>query len=121
MHELSIVEALIEQVQRELDRAGQTGGCVRELHLSIGRLSGVNVESIRFAFELLAPGSIVDGAELKVVEPAAECVCRQCDARTEIEGLVTQCPACGSDEVQITGGRDLTLDSIEVETAEHLP
>ena len=54
MHELSIVEALIDQVGRELDRAGQQGRVLR-LELSIGRLSGVNCESVRFAFGLLPP------------------------------------------------------------------
>jgi len=120
MHELSIVEALIEQVEREVKRAGQQGRVV-ELYLSVGRLSGVNVDSIRFAVELLAPGTAIEGAELHVTEPPAVCECRQCGAATEIEQLVTQCPACGSDQVQITGGRDLTLDSIELETAESPP
>ena len=53
MHELSIVEALIDQVGQELDRAGQQGRVLR-LELSIGRLSGVNPDSVRFAFGLLA-------------------------------------------------------------------
>ena len=39
MHELSIVEALIEQVQREVRRAGQKGRVTR-LELAIGTLSG---------------------------------------------------------------------------------
>ena len=120
MHELCIVEALIEQVEREVRRAGQPGRVV-ELHLSVGRLSGVNVDSIRFAVELLAPGTVIEGAELHVAQPPAVCRCAACEADTPIEGLVTHCPACGSDQVQITGGRDLTLDSIELATAESPP
>ena len=116
MHELSIVEALIEQVEREVRRVEQQGRVV-ELYLSVGRLSGVNPDSIRFAVELLAPGTVIEGAELHITEPPAVCQCRECDAATDIEQLVTQCPACGSGQIQITGGRDLTLNSIELETA----
>ena len=74
MHELSIVEALIDQVGQELDRAGQQGRVVR-LELSIGRLSGVHGESVRFAFGLLAPGTRVENADL-VIQSIGEAGCK---------------------------------------------
>ena len=114
MHELSIVEALIDQVGRELDRAGQQGRVLR-LELSIGRLSGVNCESVRFAFGLLAPGTPVEDAEIVIQEPKAVCHCHACNARTEIDDLVVQCPRCASSDITIEGGRELVLQSIEIE------
>jgi hydrogenase nickel incorporation protein HypA/HybF len=114
MHELSIIEALIDQVGRELDRAGPHGRVLR-LELSIGRLSGVNCESVRFAFGLLAPGTPVEDAEIVIQEPKAVCRCHGCNARTEIDDLVVQCPRCASSDVTIEGGRELVLQSIEVE------
>jgi hydrogenase nickel incorporation protein HypA/HybF len=114
MHELSIVEALIEQVDRELSRAGRQGRAVR-LELSVGRLSGVNPESLRFAFELLGPETCVAGAEIIIREPKAVCRCRSCNARVEIEDLVVHCPQCASADIAIEGGRDLMLQSIDVE------
>jgi len=114
MHELSIAEALIEQVGRELRRVGQPGPVVR-VELSVGRLSGVHVEALRFAFDLLSPGSLVDGAELVINEPRAKCCCQSCEAQTEIDELVFHCPRCQSDQITISGGRDLLLESIEVE------
>jgi hydrogenase nickel incorporation protein HypA/HybF len=113
MHELSIVEALIEQVQREVHRSGQQGP-VMGLELSIGRLSGVNAKSLRFAFDLLAPGTLVEGAHVRIAEPRAVCKCHACHCRVEIEDLVIECPSCGSGEISIEGGRDLMLQSIEV-------
>jgi hydrogenase nickel incorporation protein HypA/HybF len=114
MHELSIVEALIDQVGRELHRAGPRG-VVRGLELSIGRLSGVHCDSIRFAFDLLSPGTSVENAKIVIHEPKAVCRCNACRARMEIDDLVIRCAQCGSDDVVIEGGRDLTLQSIEVE------
>jgi hydrogenase nickel incorporation protein HypA/HybF len=113
MHELSIVEALIDQVGKELNQAGQHGPAAR-LEVSVGRLSGVNCESLRFAFRLLAPGTVVADAELVLQEPKAVCRCRTCNAAVEIDDLVVQCPRCASGEITIEGGRELVLQSIEI-------
>jgi hydrogenase nickel incorporation protein HypA/HybF len=114
MHELSIVDALIEQVGREVHRAGQSGK-VRGVELAIGRLSGVNCDSIRFAFELLAPDTIVAGAEIKINQLKAAYRCHDCNAQAEIDEMIFTCPKCGSKAVTIEGGRDLLLQSIDVD------
>ncbi len=114
MHEISIVEALIGQVQQEINRGGHRGRVTR-LDLVIGRLSGVSVDSIRFAFQLLAPGTVVESAEVHVEQPKAASVCSVCGRRTEIEDLVVQCPACGSDRIHIEGGNELVLQTIDLE------
>jgi len=114
MHELSIAEALIDQVRESLDRAGQHGR-VSRLELSIGRLSGVYGESLRLAFGLLAPGTEVEGAELVIREPKAVSRCRVCHAQVEIDDLVTECPRCAAGDITIEGGREMILESIEIE------
>lgn len=114
MHELSIVEALVEQTQNEVQRAGHAGRILR-LNLSIGRLSGVNCDSIRFAFELISPGTSLEGAELQITQPKATCRCEACGARVEIDELTVRCPRCASNAISIDGGRQLLLESIEME------
>jgi len=114
VHELSIVEALIEQVTGEVEQAGARGPVTR-VHLAVGRLSGAHPESIRFAFELLVPGTRLEGARLRIDEPRAVCRCDDCRASTEIEEFVVACPACDGRRVVIEGGRDLMLQTIEVE------
>jgi hydrogenase nickel incorporation protein HypA/HybF len=114
MHELSIVEALIEQVQREVERSGQLG-TIRRLELTVGRLSGVSCSSLRFAFELLSADTIVEQAELHISERKATCRCQACNARVEIDEIAVRCPACGSMQVALEGGRELLLESIEIE------
>jgi hydrogenase nickel incorporation protein HypA/HybF len=114
MHELSIVEALIEQVEREVHRAGHRGKILC-LELNIGRISGVNCDSVRFAFDLLAPGSPVEGAKLVIRQSKPACRCQTCHALLEIDDIVFKCPNCSSDDIIIEGGRDLLLESIEIE------
>ena len=114
MHELSIVDALIEQVQQEVDRSGQEGRIV-SLELVVGRLAGVSCDSLRFAFELLSPGTPLEQTELHVTEPKAACRCQACKACVEIEEITLQCPECHSTEVVVEGGRELLLESVEIE------
>jgi hydrogenase nickel incorporation protein HypA/HybF len=114
MHEVAIVDALIGQVEEEVRRAGATGRVLR-LELSIGRLSGVSVDSLRFALELLAPGTIVESAEVDIRQPQAVCCCSACGARTEIESVPIHCPHCSVREVTIEGGREMLLETIELE------
>ena len=114
MHEVSIVEALIDQVEGEVARAGASGKVTR-LALSIGRLSGVQPDSIRFAFQLLSPGTITEGADLEIEEPGAICVCAACGARTPISELCAACPACDSPSVSLEGGQEMLLQTIDID------
>jgi hydrogenase nickel incorporation protein HypA/HybF len=114
VHELSIVQALLEQVQAEVEKSGHAGRVV-SLHLVVGRLSGVHVDSIRFGFELLSPDSIAAGAALQIDEPRAHCHCHACHCEHDIEEIVSTCPACGGADIAIRGGQDLLLQSIELE------
>ena len=114
MHELSIVEALMGQVEEQVERAGE-GGRVTKLTLVIGRLSGVNCDSIRFAFELLSPGTVLEGAELAIGEPRAECVCEDCGATSQVDRFVDRCPSCDGHDIAIRGGTELILQTIDLE------
>jgi len=114
VHEMSIVQTLLEQVSSEVEASGHVGR-VTGLHLVIGRLSGVHVDSIRFAFELLAPNSIAHDAQLTIDQPPALLCCDECRAEREIQELYANCPACGSSHVTIRGGQQLLLQSIELD------
>ena len=87
---------------------------MKRLELAVGVLSGVHCDSLRFAFELLSPGTPAAGAELSIRQPAAISRCRQCGAAAEITEIVIDCPQCGSPAIVIEEGRELLLESIEV-------
>lgn len=116
MHEFSIVQALVEQVRKELQRAGATGR-VQAVDLAVGRISGVNVEALRFAFQVLTHDTELQDVELRIRRPGAKCQCRACGENSELEELLLQCPRCSASDITITGGRELVLESIEVEQA----
>jgi hydrogenase nickel incorporation protein HypA/HybF len=63
VHELAIVEGVIDTVTERLPEAKIT--CVR---LEIGALSGVVADALRFSFELATEGTSLQGADLEITE-----------------------------------------------------
>lgn len=114
MHEMSIAQALIDQVGAEVEKSGHQGR-VLALEVVVGRLSGVHADALRFGFELLSPGTVVEGAELRIAEPEAWLRCQGCGLFQPLSDFVLRCPSCGSDRVTIEGGQELLLQSIELE------
>jgi hypothetical protein len=61
------------------------------------------------------PEEIVESARLDIRQPALSCLCVACGARSEVDALDALCPRCASREVTFDGGRELVLESIELE------
>lgn len=108
MHELAIAEGLVDAVRQRLP--GQRITCVR---LEIGALSGVVADSVRFCFDLVTEGTTLEGARLEIAQPPAVCHCRVCGTDFEPDGPFALCP-CGSAEVTVLTGQDLTITSVQV-------
>lgn len=108
MHELAITQSVVEAVR---DDAGDTR--VSAVHVRVGKLSGVVPDSMRFCFELICAGTNLEGATLMIEEPAGEGSCRTCGASVPLRDLVLLCP-CGSLDVDIVHGRELSVRSYEV-------
>ena len=113
MHELSLMQSVLDSVEESAARAGATR--VYEVRLKIGEMTEVVDEALRFAFECLTPGTLLEGAELvcDYVEPRSHCFA--CGADYTHDRFHVSCPACGSIQTTITQGKELYIDSIEAE------
>jgi len=116
MHEGAIAESLLALACRSLPAAGR----LRTVTVAAGSLAGIEEESLRTWFTELARGTAAEGAALVVRRPPCLLVCAGCGAQTAHDGagpLPGACPSCGGSPV-LRGGRELYLDSLEVEDAE---
>ncbi|RXA20876.1 hydrogenase maturation nickel metallochaperone HypA [Methanosarcina sp. MSH10X1] len=131
MHEFSIACEIFDQVinTAKANRATE----VKKVTLQMGRLAHTNPEQLSFCFNTLAEGSIAENADfvVEMVAPSLECECgyegeidekqiRESDTLTsELLAYVAamDCPICGK-QANITGGRELVIKSIEIETEE---
>ena len=113
MHEMAIAQSLLEIIIQE-SRAHQVKR-VFSVALKLGELSAVESESLRFCFELIAEGTIADGAALVIERVPVTCHCQDCSSEFSVEDLVFLCPSCGSRNVEVRSGKELSIESFEAE------
>jgi hydrogenase nickel incorporation protein HypA/HybF len=109
VHELSIASAIVA-VASEHAR----GRRVSTVEVKIGRLRQVVPDALAFAFELAAEGTEVEGAELVVEHVTARVACRDCGAERELTAWPFACPSCRSVHVEVVGGDELLVESLEL-------
>ncbi len=113
MHELSIMESALSLA---LDQAKQAGAHkVHWIRLRIGRLSGVIPDALEFAFEALTPGTMAEGADLKIEDVPARFWCQGCGREFEADDLFAECPQCGKPSADLRSGRELELAAVEID------
>ncbi|HEX9052632.1 MAG TPA: hydrogenase maturation nickel metallochaperone HypA [Anaeromyxobacter sp.] len=112
MHEYSLVQSLVERVEREARARGAIA--VHRLSVRVGELSGVDPELFRTAYETFREGTICARAPLAVTTVAASWSCPEC-GRQILRGAILRCPACDAPARLDDGGDALTLDGIELE------
>lgn len=114
MHELSIAYNLVEIA----DEAARTAGAVRvkAVHLRLGAMAGVVEDALRFGFPIAAAGTLIEGAELVIDPVPVQVMCEHCaQSRTLTPPFVFRCPVCGQPAARLLQGRELQIESIEIE------
>jgi hydrogenase nickel incorporation protein HypA/HybF len=110
VHELAISEAIVSQV---CERVGPTR--VARVVVEIGRLSAVVPDAVRFCFDLAAAGTVVENAQLEIVDVPGIGHCPQCGANREMDVLfMTDCVECGAIGLEIIHGNELRIREVEV-------
>jgi hydrogenase nickel incorporation protein HypA/HybF len=113
MHELSIAEAVVDIAVRHADSRP-----VSVVELKVGHLRQVVPSALEFAFELVAQGTVLDGAELRMEEVPAAGSCRSCGMGTPLPDLPLCCRHCGGFDVEVTSGEELLVESLELREEE---
>jgi hydrogenase nickel incorporation protein HypA/HybF len=88
---------------------------VVEIHLEVGRLSGVEPDSLKFCFEAIRAGTIASAAELMLTVVPGIALCRSCETECEIENHFDPCCSCGAFGLQVLSGNTMRVTGLEVE------
>lgn len=114
MHEVSVVQALLDRVVEECLNNGYKS--VRSVKVDIGRASGVVSDALFFAFDALKSDTIAKDASLTINEIDISGRCNDCNREfSSEETFVYECPFCSSWRFTIIKGKELNLIEIEVE------
>jgi hydrogenase nickel incorporation protein HypA/HybF len=86
------------------------------VRLRVGALASIVEDSLQFCWELASEGSPVAGAKLVITKLPVIVHCEACGAESEIQGVQSfRCPRCGELAADFRQGRELEIESIELE------
>lgn len=116
MHEMAIAMEVLKIVQEHIP-AGHPAR-IKKIRLKVGKLTAVVPESFKFCMEIITKDSQAEGAEIIIDDVPLIVECEDCGERSELKEAVFVCPGCGSVKLKVISGRDLFIESIEVEENE---
>ena len=111
MHEVSVMMSIMDTVSNAAKE--ENAEKVTKISLLIGKKSGVMVDSLRFAFDMVAADTVAKGAELEIEEVPFRGQCQSCGHEFTSEDFLV-CDECGG-FAKILSGQELSIKSIEVE------
>ncbi|MBL6990301.1 MAG: hydrogenase maturation nickel metallochaperone HypA [Bacteriovoracaceae bacterium] len=113
MHELSLAQTLVESVTALAKKENATK--VSSITISVGALSGVSKDSLEFCFPMATKDTFLASTKIIINEIPLTTVCSECEATTYPNNYYILCQNCQSTNVRITGGKEFSLVSMEVE------
>lgn len=114
MHELGLTQSILDIA---LEHAKGNGAAkILKVVVKAGDLMAIVDDSIQLYFKYLSRGTIAERSELIIERSPAVVSCRSCGEKSEIGMFeVFTCPECDGFLVELISGRELYVDSIEVE------
>jgi hydrogenase nickel incorporation protein HypA/HybF len=112
VHELSICQALIEQVEAVASKEGALQ--VVQVRVGLGPLSGVEPQLLQQAFQLARAGSIAATAGLLIDHLPVRVSCRNCGLETGAEVANLACSNCGDWHTRLISGDEMLLTEVEL-------
>ena len=113
MHELSVTMSLLDLVLEEATKAGASK--IVGVNIVLGEMTGIIDHYVQANFELLSQDTPAEGAALSFRNVPRQARCRHCAHLFQPTDFDWSCPKCQSLEIEIVGGSELYVESIEVE------
>jgi hydrogenase nickel incorporation protein HypA/HybF len=110
---MSIALSIVEAVESKAVEEGAQK--VSAIDLVVGRLSGIESESLRFCFSAASAGTIAEGALLEIDEREGTGECLECGKRFPVTFYYAECPGCGSLRIAILSGEEFKIKSMTIE------
>jgi hydrogenase nickel incorporation protein HypA/HybF len=116
MHELSIALRILDIARRAAE--GNGGGRIVGVRMRVGQLTCVDSETLVYAFEIAARGTTADGCRVDITRVPSHLRCACGDEHDR--DLLDPCPSCGAPGGEVVRGRELSVESIDVDDAKEV-
>ncbi|NQU85746.1 MAG: hydrogenase maturation nickel metallochaperone HypA [Mariniphaga sp.] len=111
MHELSIAQSIIDISTEHSVKQEQKD--ILEINIEIGELSGIIMEALKFALEVLVKETVLEKAKFNFIPIPGKANCVDCDISFEMQNFFDTCPLCRGLNRTITNGKQLLIKSIK--------
>jgi hydrogenase nickel incorporation protein HypA/HybF len=118
MHELSICQALVAQLE---GIARAHSGRVTDVYVGVGPLSGVEARLLQDAYPLASVGTAAEGSDLKIETTPVRVRCRACGAESDATPNRLTCATCGEWRTDLISGDEMLLLRVTLETDDPAP
>ena len=88
---------------------------IRELHVKIGRLSGVEAHYLQNCYEVFRAGTVCENADLIIHTQEIVVKCKNCGFSGDLTQNDFSCPRCKSSEISVIDGEDMYLMRLVIE------
>jgi hydrogenase nickel incorporation protein HypA/HybF len=123
VHEFSVTSQIVENILKEAEK--HEAKKIVQVNLTIGKLTFLGIEQVRFAYKLLVKDTIAEKSRLVIKEKHGIVKCSKCgyegDFKYEDNPMYhiptpsLKCPKC-ENTVNIIGGKECTIESIKLVT-----
>ena len=121
MHEFSMTTQIVNYILEEANK--HNAKRVHEVHLTIGKLTFLGLEQVKFAYTTLVKNTILEDSELHIEEKDGVVKCKSCgytgDLKCEddpvyhVPSPTLNCPKCEG-VVNIVGGKECIIKNIKL-------
>lgn len=115
MHEVGIANAVIEAARKETER--RPGSRLLRVGLRVGELAAIDNDALRFSFDALTRGTLLEGLGLEIEPSPRRHRCEPCRREFQVVAGEFACPDCGRTDTLFVSGDELELAYVEVEEA----
>jgi len=116
MHEFSICQTLVAAVLKELGKLKNRKIRLNKARVSAGQYHRIVPASLKFAYKILTKDTPAEGSSLLIKSIPIKLKCKQCGWKGSTRAICFVCRKCGGVDLDIIGGKELYLESIEVES-----
>jgi hydrogenase nickel incorporation protein HypA/HybF len=121
MHELSMTTQIVESVLEEAKK--HDAKKVTEVHLTIGKMTFLGIEQVRFSYKILTEDTIMKDSKLIIEQQDGVIECPTCgfkgavpfedDPAYHVPIPTLRCPKCG-ESAKIVEGKECTIKSLRI-------
>lgn len=121
MHELSIIKALLQQIEQYRNEKPSVEDAspercnsksIASITLEVGTMTCVDADRLKFSFDMVKEEARLSHTILNINTVLAQAKCKQCQKTFDLKQLGQAC-ACGSYDYTLLSGQELNLIEIE--------